>query len=84
MFCVQSSGQCDFIQKPYEPAYIRIALEKLLADRDRFYNVYTYQYDVADLTRQFVSNTAIVLHDRFVRAYRARDRKAYLQLKKAF
>lgn len=84
MFCVQSSGQCDFIQKPYEPAYIRIALEKLLADRDRFYNVYTYQYDVADLTRQFVSNTAIVLHDRFVRAYRARDRKAYLLLKKAF
>ena len=84
LFDVQSSGQCDAMEKPYDPACIEEALSLMLADKEALGNQVCYQYDTADLTRQFASNQAIKLHKLLVQAYRKRDWAHYQQHKNAF
>lgn len=84
LFNIQSSGNCDFIEKPYDPKYIKQALECFLLAKDDFSSTYCYEYDVADLTRQLVSNECIRLHKSFVTAYKSKDHDNYHKSKNSF
>lgn len=84
MFNIKSSGQCDYIEKPYDADYITDALSLMLKDKKLLKDNECYRYDIADLTRQFASNTAITLHKKIVHSYKKRDKKAYYRYKKDF
>lgn len=68
----------------YDPRELRDALRLLLTASDACRNERTYQFDVVDLTRQFVANTAQLLYADLVDAFNRRDPAGFKAASMAF
>lgn len=83
-FKLRSSGQGDDDRKPYAPIDIATALDCFVKACKEFKGQNCYEYDVADLTRQFVSDKCIDIHKKLVYAYKNRDMASYSHYKSVF
>jgi alpha-N-acetylglucosaminidase len=68
----------------YDPKILGKALENLLNCADEFKQLDTYQFDVVNLTRQFISPLAYYWILDLEKAYQKKDMIAFLQLKTQF
>ncbi|MBN8457499.1 MAG: alpha-N-acetylglucosaminidase [Verrucomicrobia bacterium] len=80
----KKSGPNDGFRIPYPPLKLLEAANLLLADAGKLGASQGYQYDVADLTRQILSNYAQVLHQEIRLAYLTKDKAAFAAKTAAF
>lgn len=83
-FKLISSSQGDDNNKPYDPIYIQNALCLFVSASEKFAGNYCYEYDLADLTRQFVSNQCIDIHKQLVKSYKRQEQGSYQHYKNVF
>jgi alpha-N-acetylglucosaminidase len=65
------------IKIQYEPKILKEAVGLLLKEANKCKNERTYQFDVVDMTRQFISNTAQLVYRDMIDAFQKRDKKRF-------
>lgn len=68
----------------YEPVEIVDAWKFLYQSRDKFRGMDTYEYDLADVTRQVLSDYAKYLHKSMVTAFHKKDKKKFMEYSSNF
>lgn len=68
----------------YNPKELEEALPCFLAAYEEFSDRETYRYDLVDLTKQIMSNTANDWYDQMMEAYRNKDGKAFREISSRF
>ena len=76
LLCARPSLTASSGSRPYDPALLVEAAEKLLADADTLGKLDTYRYDVVNVTREALTALAPRLHAPLVAAIKSQDRAA--------
>ena len=61
----------------YNPKDFLPAWDHMIAASDKCKNSDGFQYDLVDITRQVLANYALIVHEKFVQAYRDKDSGAF-------
>ncbi len=62
---------------PYDPCRLRTAWKLLLDDADKFKGVKTFEHDLVDVTREYISNANLIVHSRMIKAFDKKDKEAF-------
>jgi alpha-N-acetylglucosaminidase len=62
---------------PYDACKLRKAWELMLGEAENYRGIKTFEYDLVDVTREYISNANIVVYMKMVAAFEKKDREAF-------
>jgi len=68
----------------YDQKEFRDAVKQLFTLKQQCKNKKTYQFDIVDMTRQFIANTGQVAYREMIKAYKSKNKKEFEQAAKTF